>query len=121
MTEGDWNSPHIRCLGVVLIGRSSDVVDERGQVIEDASFMMLFNAHHAPVKFILAGREHVGWQRLLDTRDEAGFLAAPTDHRAGEEFEVESRSMCLFQLVLGTEQDARTAAWKPREKPAAGP
>jgi glycogen operon protein len=119
MEESDWTSPHIRCLGVVFVGRSSDVVDDRGRVIDDASFMMLFNAYHAPVKFILAGREHVRWQRLLDTREEAGFLAEPTLHEAGDEFEVDSRSMCLFQLVLGAEQEARAAAWKPREQPVA--
>ncbi len=119
MDESDWTSPHIRCLGVVFVGRSSDVVDERGRVIDDASFMMLFNAYHAPVKFILAGREHVRWQRLLDTREEGGFLAEPTLHQASDEFEVESRSMCLFQLVLGAEQEARTAAWRPREQPVA--
>ncbi len=119
MEEGDWNSPHIRCLGVVLVGHSSDVIDERGKPLEDASFMLLFNAYYAPVKFVLAGRKEVGWQLLLDTREESGFLSEPSSHRAGDEFEVESRSTCLFQLVLGSEQDARAAAWKPREQPVA--
>jgi len=119
MEEGDWTSPHIRCLGVVLVGRSSDVVDAQGKVIEDGTFMLLFNAYHAPVKFVLAGRQGVGWRRLLDTREEVGFLASPTVHLAGDEFEVESRSMTLFELATGDAQDARAAAWKPREQPAA--
>jgi glycogen operon protein len=119
MEESDWTSPHIRCLGVVLVGRSSDVVDQRGEPIEDATFMLLFNAHHEPVKFILAGRESVGWQRLLDTREEAGFLETPTAHQAGDEFEAESRSMSVFQLAIGSHEDARAAAWKPREQPVA--
>jgi glycogen operon protein len=115
MTEADWTSPHLRCLGVVLVGYSSDVCDQRGRPIHDDSFMLLFNAYHAPVSFVLAGREGVGWERLLDTREEDGFLHTPTSHEAGDEFKVEAHSVCLFRHAAGSVEDARSAAWKPRE------
>ena len=119
MTDEDWTSPHIRCLAVIFVGRSSDVLDDHGNPIEDQSFMMLFNAHHEPVKFVLPGREGIGWECLLDTREEAGFLAAPTTHDAGDEFEVEARSTCVFLHTRGSTEDARAASWKPREQPVA--
>jgi glycogen operon protein len=115
MTESDWNSPYIHCLGVVFVGYSSDVRDERGQPFEDATFMLLFNAYHDPVKFVLAGQQDVRWERLIDTREETGFLDTPTPHAAGDEFEVDGRSMCVLRLALGTSEAARSAAWKPRE------
>jgi glycogen operon protein len=115
MTDADWTSPHVLCLGVVFVGYSSDVTDARGEPIQDETFMMLFNAYHAPVKFILAGREGIGWERIIDTRLEHGFLDQPDACDAGDEFEVESRSMCVFRHARGAVEDARSAAWKPRE------
>jgi isoamylase len=105
----------VLCLGVVFVGYSSDVTDAKGEPIHDESFMMLFNAYHAPVKFILAGREGIGWERLIDTQLECGFLEHPDAWDAGDEFEVESRSMCVFRHVRGTVEDARSAAWRPRQ------
>lgn len=117
MTDSDWMSPHIHCLGVVFVGISSDVRNERGKPIEDDTFMMLFNAYHEPVQFVLAGQQEVGWERLLDTRVESGFLPEKTQHVAGDELEVEARSLCLLRLSLGTSEAARSAAWKPRVRP----
>jgi hypothetical protein len=77
--------------------------------------MLLFNAYHDPVKFVLAGQQDVRWERLIDTREETGFLDMPTPHAAGDEFEVDGRSMCVLRLALGTSEAARSAAWKPRE------
>ncbi|MEQ1860651.1 MAG: glycogen debranching protein GlgX [Chthoniobacteraceae bacterium] len=115
MNDSRWTSSQARCIGVVLVGPSSDAVDAQGRTLEDSTFMLLFNAHHEPVKFRLAGREGVGWRRLLDTRDEAGFLHEPDMHAAGDDFEIEARSLCLFELATGTPEDARAATWKPRE------
>jgi glycogen operon protein len=119
MKEEDWTSPHIHCLGVVFVGFSSDVRDVFGKPLQDDTFMMLFNAYHAPVKFVLGGQQDVSWECLLDTRVETGFLDVPSHHAAGDEFEVEGRSMCLFRLHLGSVEAARSAAWKPR--PHVGP
>ncbi len=51
-----------------------DVFDERGEPIHDDTFLLLCNAFHDPVNFILPGTEDVRWELILDTHDEAGFL-----------------------------------------------
>jgi glycogen operon protein len=115
MTDSDWNSPYIHCLGVVLVGHSSDVRNARGEPMEDNTFMLLFNAFHDPVRFVLAGKQDVRWELMIDTRHEAGFLDSPEPHAAGEEMALEGRSVCLLRLALGSADAARSAAWRPRE------
>ncbi|HET6408603.1 MAG TPA: glycogen debranching enzyme GlgX, partial [Chthoniobacteraceae bacterium] len=115
MEDSDWTSPYLHCLGVIFVGFSSDVRDQRGKPLEDDTFMMLFNAYHEAVKFVLGGQQDVAWECQLDTRMEDGFLSSPSLHQAGEEFEVEGRSLSLFRLSAGTIEAARSAAWKPRE------
>ncbi len=120
MTGGDWTSPHFRALSVVLVGFASEVCDARGRPIQDDTFMLLFNAHHGPVKFVLAGQEEVRWELLLDTREEAGFPDAPRTFSSGDEFELIGYSLCALRLTQGSEEQARSASWKPRGKSAEG-
>jgi glycogen operon protein len=114
MANGDWSSGHVRALGVVFVGFASDVRDEHGAPIKDDTFMLLFNAHHGPVKFVLAGQKNVRWELFLDTHDEAGFLATPLGMSSGDELELVAFSACALRLTRGSEERARSASWKPR-------
>ncbi|MGB8170085.1 MAG: glycogen debranching protein GlgX [Chthoniobacteraceae bacterium] len=119
MTSGDWTSPHFRALGVVLVGFASDVCDSLGAPMQDDTFMLLFNAHHGPVKFVLAGQRQVRWELILDTREEAGFLNPALSFCSGDELELLGYSLCVLRLTRGSEEQARSASWKPRGKAAA--
>jgi glycogen operon protein len=123
MTDEDWTSSYVKCVGVMLSGDTMDVRDFHGELVRDDTFLLLFNAYHEPVKFVLAGQEDVTWQRILDTREEAGFLAEAASHSAGDELEVEARSMCVLRLSKGSHEHARTASWKKRKRgtPSAPP
>ncbi|HYR57934.1 MAG TPA: hypothetical protein VEO95_04870 [Chthoniobacteraceae bacterium] len=116
MTGANWTSPHFRALGVVLVGFASDVCDAQGEPIRDDTFMLLFNAHHGPVKFVLAGQQDVTWELFLDTREEAGFLNPPASFASGDELELIGYSLCALRLTQGSEQQARSISWKPRAK-----
>jgi isoamylase len=120
MNDEHWNRSFIRCIGVVLVGFAEDVRDYYGQPIKDDTFTLLFNAHHEPVKFVMPGRRKVTWERILDTDDEAGFLAAPTLHQSGDELTLVPRSMSVFKLSAGSQEHARATSWtlKPVVKPA---
>jgi hypothetical protein len=76
--------------------------------------MLLFNAHHEAVEFVMPGREKVVWERVIDTADEAGFLAKPTAHPSGDELALEPRSMSVFKLSAGSQEHARATSWKLR-------
>jgi glycogen operon protein len=78
--------------------------------------MLLFNAYHGPVKFVLAGQKEVRWELLIDTREEAGFLKMPLSFASGDELELVGYSLCVLRLTRGSEQQARSASWKPRKK-----
>jgi glycogen operon protein len=121
MTDEHWNRSFTRCIGVVLVGFAEDIRDYYGKPIHDETFMLLFNAHHDPVKFVLPGREKVSWERVIDTDDEAGFLAQPTTHQSGDELPLVPRSMSVFKLSAGSQEHARTTSWKLRPTVAPAP
>ena len=67
MTDDEWNSPFVRCLGMLLSGDTIDVQTFEGEPIRDNSFLLLINAHHEPMQFVLPGQEKLEW-RLSSTR-----------------------------------------------------
>jgi hypothetical protein len=115
MTGDDWSGGN-RCLGVMLSGDALDVRDAQGDPIRDDAFLMIFNAHDQPVNFVLAGKENVHWRLVIDTRHESGAPEKSAEFTAGDEYEVEGRSMCLLQLTTGSQEDARNVSWKHRQK-----
>jgi glycogen operon protein len=98
MTEEDWNNPHTRCFGLRLAGAAIPEVDARGRRIVDATFLMLLNAHHEPLPFVLpAHRRGVRWQAVVDTRSPDGRVER-RPLRGGESYELEGRSLALLRL-----------------------
>jgi glycogen operon protein len=101
MTEEDWTSRETRCLGLRLAGDAIEEGDAMGDRILDDTFLLLLNAHHASVPFILpAHRTGVKWELVLDTRTADGRrLHRPM--KGGEAYDLEGR--CLAFLGLGGE------------------
>jgi len=106
MTDDEWNTHFVRSMGLFLSGRTMDVRDEQGRLIEDDSFLLLFNAHHAPLPFVLPGRRDAGWEMVLDTAREDG--EAPSDQRnfqGSSTLTLCDRALCLLKLSGGTTSD----------------
>jgi isoamylase len=102
MTDTDWNSGHVRCLGMGLPGDQIEETDSRGELVIGETFAVLFNAHHEPVPFRLgARRRDVRWICLLDT-------GAPDEpSRAFEHmsiFPLQARSLAVLRAELPTGQ-----------------
>src|SRR5216110_385750 len=114
MTEEEWTSPFVRCIGMLLSGDTSDVLTFEGEPIRDDTFLLLINAHHEPIPFVLPGQEHLEWQLILDTMDPNGFLAEPKKLPSGDDVDLGGRACCLFRLVSGTQAQAREESWKKR-------
>jgi isoamylase len=98
MTEDEWSSSFTRCLGLRLAGDAIEETDEKGQPIVDDTFLLLLNAHHEPIPFILPAHEaRVRWELVLDTRDWEVGPRLPT-FRAGENYPLEARSLAVLRL-----------------------
>ena len=86
-----------------------------GEPIRDNTFLLLINAHHEPMPFVLPGQKDVEWQLLLDTASEKGFCEKPQHAVSGDELEIEGRATMLLKLTTGSTAQARHESWKKRQ------
>ena len=93
MTRRDWDTgPPL--LGVFLNGAELGTRTPQGKLLEDDSFLILFNAHHEDAVFTLPPRRFgTRWKLELATSDRE--LAERRSAR--EEVTLESRSLCVFR------------------------
>ncbi|MDB6055221.1 MAG: hypothetical protein JWN25_2744, partial [Verrucomicrobiales bacterium] len=99
MTDDEWNTRFIRCLGVFYSGEFLEGKDAKGAPIRDDNFLLLLNAHHEPVNFTLPKPKGTSWEVVIDTIDEAGFVLQPEYFELGSSIEVEPRALLLLKLV----------------------
>ncbi|MGI9666086.1 MAG: glycogen debranching protein GlgX [Acidimicrobiia bacterium] len=66
MTEPDWRKGFAKSLGVYINGDAIASIDDQGNWTHDDSFLILFNAHSAPVRFVMPDTfVHHKWQVVL--------------------------------------------------------
>jgi glycogen operon protein len=114
MSEKEWASPFVRCLGMLLSGDTSDVLTFEGEPVRDDTFLLMINAHYEPIPFVLPGQENLEWQLILDTTDPNGFLPEPRKFASGDDVDLGGRACCLLQLISGAQAQAREESWKKR-------
>ena len=96
MTDEEWTNDFARCLGVSLSGRAADEVDERGQPVHDDNFLLLMNAHHEEIPFVVPeAPSGSGWFAILDTscqttRNPDAYYAAAS------KYPLQARSLALL-------------------------
>jgi isoamylase len=96
MSEDDWKMGFAKSLGVYLNGTSLTSPDAMGEAIIDATFYLIFNAHHHPLGFIVPGAEWgLQWTPVLDTYQTPSWRGGKS-YRAGEALRVEGRSLLLL-------------------------
>ena len=117
MSDEEWNSPFVRCLGMLLSGDTIDVQTFEGEPIRDNTFLLLINAHHEPIPFVLPGQKDVAWQLLLDTASEEGFFDNPQNSVSGDDVEIKGARPMLLKLTTGSTSQARQESWKKRSSP----
>jgi glycogen operon protein len=96
MEDGHWSDERMQCFGMLLDGRAqTSGLKQRGQ---DATLLLVLNAHHDVVNFTLPGAEpDARWRLLIDTNQDD--LPARVDFSKGEAYQVTGRSFLLLQLV----------------------
>jgi isoamylase len=113
MSDTEWNSWFIRCLGMLLSGASMDVRDRRGRPLQDDTFLVLLNAHYESVPFVLPGLRNVEWELVVDTAREPSFVPSGEAYGSDSWYDLRDRSTVLLQLKAGIEPNtAANAAWR---------
>ncbi len=111
MHHDDWSNSGTRCFGMLLDGRAQPTgIRQRGQ---DATLLIVFNAHHEAVTFKLL--EHTAdarWRLLLDTNEpKLSSREKQIDMDTGDTHLVPARSLMLFGL------ESESASATDRVKP----
>ena len=116
MTEEAWSTGYARCLGMRLAGDLIGEIDEQGELIKGDSILLLMNAHHEAISFMLPKtRGGQLWERVLDTADPQG---EPPQYNGAEGYDLQARSIAVFRTEPPREQDeapnAGSAAAAPK-------
>jgi glycogen operon protein len=95
LDHAQWHDASARCLGLYLCGRAIDWPDERGRPVADDDFLLLLNAHHDDVAFVLPRCRLGGrWGVVLDTA--RGEDMDVRYFSQGESYPVVGRSLVLL-------------------------
>jgi glycogen operon protein len=107
MSEDQWHDPGVRCLGMFLAGQGLDETDQRGRKLGDENFLLLFNAYHEDVAFVLPSL-HPGtrWIAWMDTSREDGLRTIGA-YDSGASYPLQSRSLVvLMERKNGKKEDS---------------
>ncbi len=66
MTDEEWNAGWVRCIGMLLNGRTIGDIDETGVPVTDNSFLLLLNCHHEHIDFYVPPG---AWEIVVDTNE----------------------------------------------------
>lgn len=97
MNDDEWGTDFVKSLGVMLNGDTIDVRDWYGNPIRDDTFLLLFNAAHEPVDFMLPGGSERQWVLVLDTQEEAGFVSEEKRSGGGARIPLAGRSLVVLR------------------------
>lgn len=101
MTQAKWQESHARCIGLRLAGDALDDWDELGKPLIGKTLLILINAHHEQIPFILpAHKRATRWTPLLDTSAQEPHGMA----RGGTAYPLESRSLTVLCLIPKSEK-----------------
>ena len=114
MSLEEWQSPFVRCLGMLISGDAADLIDDHGEPLRDDTFLLLLNAHYESIPFVLPGEENLEWAQILDTTNEDGFLKTLKKFPSGDDVDLGARSASLFILTQGEPLRARVESWRKR-------
>jgi glycogen operon protein len=98
MTEEEWNTGFVRCFGMRLAGDAIAETDEKGRPIRDETFVILMNAHHEPLPFVLpAYKRGLRWEAVIDSADLNGITGRI--FKGGDPYQLEARSLAVLRVV----------------------
>ncbi|MFI0777019.1 glycogen debranching protein GlgX [Streptomyces sp. NPDC021212] len=98
MRQRDWQAAHAKSLAVFLNGNAISEPGVRGERITDDSFLLLFNAHHEPLDFVVPVDHGKQWQVIVDTAIPEGVEPGSGQKvAAGDRLTLVDRSLMVLQ------------------------
>ncbi len=97
MTDDEWSAGWVRCLGVILSGKTLGDIDDKGCPVVDQTFLLLLNCHHEPMDFFMPATK-TQWAMVVDTNApeaEAGGVK----YAEGESLQLVRQSLALLREV----------------------
>jgi isoamylase len=95
MTDQDWNSSWIRCIGLFLAGNIPDEMDEKGIPLKDDSLIIIMNSHHEHISFTIpAFLPNSVWNIEIDTH--ISEFQESREIKIGETLDIQGRSLVLL-------------------------
>ncbi len=98
MTRRDWADGGLGTIGLFLNGDEITARTRQGDRMRDDSFVLLFNGHHEPVRFLLPPRRF-GLRWALELSTAAGTSGEERSWPARGEVEVEARSLTVLRRL----------------------
>ena len=105
MSDEEWDSGWVKTLGMRIGGDALGELDDNGKPVTDDTLLLLINAFHEPVPFVVPDAAPAGgrWVVVLDTQAEVGQELPSKGQRpdvsAGEEFILAGRSLVVLRHV----------------------
>jgi len=99
MSESQWHDPQARCVGMFIDGAALPDTDRRGQRLADDHFLLLFNAHHEELGFLLPDlRIDLPWRACIDTFSAGAALRLSPP--GGSRYPLRARSMAVLSCPI---------------------
>ena len=93
MSQEEWHAGWVRCVGMLLNGRTLDDVNAVGEPIYDDTFLILCNPHHETIRFSLPPlKGGTTWELYLDT----GQAARAKKRKSRKLYHVMQRSLVVL-------------------------
>ena len=101
MSDEAWNAGYVKCFGMRLAGDLISDSDERGELLEGDTILVLLNAHHEAIDFTLpnAKDEHY-WLGMADSAQQLEELPV---YLPGAHYKLEGRSLVVLRTTVKQE------------------
>jgi glycogen operon protein len=104
IVDQQWADPELRSLGMRLAGEAIDEREPEGGRISDETLLVLLNAYHQALTFVLpesGGERGCQWELLMDTVHAAPPTPSGDKHAVGASYTLAPRALALFRRVEG--------------------
>ena len=107
MGDEEWRMGFARCLGMYLSGENMGETDRQGRPVVDDDFLLLINAHHEEIPFLLPSfHSHVRWEVALDTA--LADVRKARRQAGGSLYPLQGRSLVLLRQPTGPGEKAES-------------